>query len=174
MGYFEWMPSYIHAEIPKAVALESGCVSLFWSGMTLGRMAMAPLLLRFKPLPLGGMLALLGGVSSAITPFASSQPALSACVLLVGLFFGGVYSAILVETGFRFTGSLGAAIGGIAAASSCGTTTIPWAVGAAAASSAGWHSGLLLIPVSAATSSAILFILNYYSNTRKALAADAA
>jgi fucose permease len=157
VGYFEWMPSYIQYRFPQALALAAECVSLFWFGMTLGRMAMAPLLLRFRPLPLGAVLALSGACAAGITPFVSASVYLGLCVLLVGLFFGGVYSSILVETGHRFSNSLGTAIGGIAAASSCGTTTIPWAVGKAAASTAGWHAGLLFIPASAAVASAALF-----------------
>ena len=162
VGYFEWMPTYIRYRAPHAGTLATGCVSLFWFGMTLGRMIMAPLLMRFRPLPLGSLLAICGGAAALATLAADSGRALGTCILLVGLFFGGVYSSILVESGFRFPGALGAAIGGIAAASSCGTSTIPWAVGAVAASPAGWHAGLMLIPISAAISAAVLLALNLH------------
>ena len=157
VGFFSWMPTYFQKVLPGGAPRAGQIVSIFWIAMTLGRLAMARLLGVWSNLRLGMALAL-GGASCALLTLAWNTPLLVMLFVgLTGLFFGGIYSTILVEAGERFPTLLGTVIGSIGTASCVGTATVPWAVGFLAGTPAGWRGGLLLIPCSAGLVALILW-----------------
>ena len=164
VGFFEWMPTYFGKALhgPAAAANVGKVVSVFWMAMTAGRLAMGGLLGRFDSLKLGITLACTGAAAALLALDTQRPQVVMLFVAATGLCYGGIYSAILVETGDRFHASsvLGAALGGVAAAGSVGSSCIPWAVGAVAASSGQWRIGLSLAPTSALISAVLLaFVL---------------
>ena|GEM_PF-428283 len=159
VGFFEWMPTYFTHVLPGGAMWADRVVSLFWLAMTLGRLGMGVLLHRFRSLTLGVALAALGGVGASLALLSHRPAIVILFVMHTGLCFGGIYSAILVEASDRFPRSLGSAIGGIAAASSIGTSTVPWAIGALALAPGGWRVALMLVPASVWISGLLMLIL---------------
>ncbi len=158
VGFFEWMPSYFKS-MPGGSRYCGSVVSVFWIAMTVGRVSMCLLLNRFENLKLGMVLVLLGGLGALLTVTVRNPVLALLFVFHTGACFGGVYSTILADAGDRYhrTAMLGSAIGGIAAFSSIGTSTVPWAVGTLAASSNNWNTSLCIIPVSATLCAAVLY-----------------
>jgi FHS family glucose/mannose:H+ symporter-like MFS transporter len=158
VGFFEWMPAYFKQSVAGGTIWVGRVVSIFWLAMTFGRLAMSALLGRFKPLTIGIWLAALGAVASAAALAGSHAGPAILGVAFTGLLFGGIYSTILAETGDRFhAGSaLGTALGGISASGNIGSAMVPWAVGAIAAQSGNWRSGLCLVPISALSAGALM------------------
>ncbi len=158
VGFFGWMPTFFRDQIGSPL-WAGRVVSVFWLAMTFGRLAMGPLLLRFRATSIGAVLAFSGAIGAVLAVSSSNAHATMLFVFQTGLCFGGIYSTILVEAGNRFPGNLGSAIGGIAAASSAGTSTIPWLVGALSIGSMGWRVALMVIPISVSISGVFLILL---------------
>lgn len=167
VGFFEWMPSYFKLSLHGAGAWVGNVVSIFWIAMMAGRLAMGLLLGRFETLKLGIFLAGTGALGALLALCADRPLIVIVFVAQTGLCFGGIYSAILVEAGDRFHSSsvLGTVVGGIAAASCVGTSTVPWAVGSLAASTGNWRIGLSLVPLSALLAAFVLMFVRARRDT---------
>jgi fucose permease len=149
VGFFQWMPSYFDLRIVNGHRWAGLMVTLFWTGMTCGRIASGDLLSRFPLVPLRVALALSGGLF-ALAALAVPQPVPTAAfVVLTGLCFGGVFSNILAEAAARYPASTGTVFGGVVAVSGIGTALVPWAVGALAGTALDWRGALCLIPLCA-------------------------
>ena len=158
VGFFEWMPTYFEKSLHAGEFWVGKVVSVFWMAMMIGRLVLGALLGRFETLKIGIFLCLAGAVG-ALLALSSSRPLyVMVFVAHTGLCFGGIFSTILVEAGDRYhtRSVLGTVVGGITAASNVGTATIPWAVGAVAASNGAWRPGLCLVPLSAVLSASVL------------------
>ena len=149
VGFFQWMPSYFHVRLPEGGRWAGVIVTLFWIGMTSGRIVTVGLISRF-PLPsLRAVLAALGGVCAlAALAFPAPMPTM-AFVTLTGLCFGGIFSLILAEAAERYPYATGTAFGGVVAISGIGTAIIPWAIGTLAGTPLDWRGSLCLVPLCA-------------------------
>ena len=155
VGFFQWMPSYFHLRLEGGARWAGTIVTLFWTGMTCGRIAVGALMPRFRLVPLRSALAALGGLSAlAALAFPVPAPTIVA-VALTGLCFGGIFSLILAEAAERFPGATGTAFGGVVAISGLGTAIVPWAIGALSATRADWKGALCLVPLCAFAVAAI-------------------
>jgi FHS family glucose/mannose:H+ symporter-like MFS transporter len=158
VGFFEWMPTYFDKSLHAGEFWVGKVVSVFWMAMMVGRLLLGALLGRFETLKIGIFLALAGAAGSLLALNTSRPLFVMLFVAHTGLCFGGIFSTILVEAGDRYHSRavLGTVVGGISAASNAGTATIPWAVGALAASFGSWRPGLCLVPISAILSAVVL------------------
>ncbi len=158
VGFFEWMPTYFDKTLHAGGFWIGKVVSVFWIAMMVGRLILGALLGRFETLKIGIFLALAGASASLMAINAGQPLFVMLFVALTGLCFGGIFSTILVEAGDRYHSRsvLGTVVGGISAASNAGTATIPWGVGALAASCGAWRPGLCLVPASALLSAGLM------------------
>lgn len=150
VGFFSWMPTYFHDRLPDGARWAGLIVSLFWVGMTIGRLCTGWLLGRFALVPLRRSLATAGAVCSALTLFGSTPTTAAVWVLLTGLCFGGIYSVILAEGSGRFPEAAGTVLGAISAAGNIGVALFPWAIGALVSFRVDWRAALSLPPLCAA------------------------
>ncbi len=158
VGFFEWMPTYFDKSLHAGVFWVGKVVSVFWMAMMVGRLGLGAVLGRFETLKIGIFLALAGTATSLMAINAGRPMFVMVFVALTGLCFGGIFSTFLVEAGDRYhtRAVLGTVVGGICAASNAGTASIPWGVGALAASVGAWRPGLCLVPISALLSAVVL------------------
>jgi len=147
VGFFQWMPSYFHLRLPGGGRWAGIVVTIFWTGMTLGRIAAGGLIGRLRPLRLRVALAALGGVCGLGAVSAPAPLPTIVFVLLTGCCFGGIFSLILAEAAARYPQGTGTAFGGVIAMSGLGTAIIPWAMGTLAGTPLGWRGALALAPV---------------------------
>jgi FHS family glucose/mannose:H+ symporter-like MFS transporter len=149
VGFFQWMPSYFHLRLPDGDRWTGVIVSIFWAGMTAGRVAAGAMISRFPLTRLRAVLALAGALcATAAVLFPSPTPTM-AFVAMTGLSFGGIFSLLLAEAGERFPLATGTVFGGVVAISGVGTALVPWAIGTLATTSLDWRGALLLVPLCA-------------------------
>jgi fucose permease len=149
VGFFQWMPSYFHHRIVGGDRWAGAIVTIFWTGMTLGRIGSGSLITRFPLRTLRAALSATGALA-AIAALAFASPAPTAiCVLLTGVCFGGIFSLILAEAAQRYSQAIGTAFGIVVAISGVGTAIIPWAIGTIAGTPLDWRGGLGLVPLCA-------------------------
>jgi len=158
VGFASWMPTYF-GRLLGGAAWAGVVVSVFWVAMTLGRLATGRLVTRLPLLRLTLLLAS-GGTAASVLTLAWATP-LAALVLVgaTGLCFSGIFGLILAEAGERFPRFVGTTFGAVVAAGGIGGAVVPWAVGALAGAGAGWRGALLLVPLSAALLSLLVYRL---------------
>ena len=146
VSFFSWLPTYFQKQLPGG-ALWTGIVgTVFWLAMTLGRFLLGGVLGRFPLMKLCAISAGGGVVFSALALVGRSPVFVLVGVALTGLFFSGIFTLILAETGERFPHVSGTAFGGVVAAGGLGGAVVPWAVGALADGGLGWRGALGLVP----------------------------
>ena len=146
VGFASWMPTYF-GRLPGRAAWAGVVVSVFWVGMTAGRLAVGWLVTRMPLLRLTLFLALGGTGATALTLVWTGRGAAMAFVGVVGLCFSGIFGLILAEAGERFPRFVGTTFGAVVAAGGIGGAVLPWMVGALAGTHLGWRGALLLVPV---------------------------
>ena len=149
VGFFQWMPTYFHLRLPDGDRWAGIIVSIFWTGMTLGRVAAGGLISRIPLLRLRAMLSAAGGLCAAATVLFPWPGSTIAFVALTGLCFGGIFSLILSEAGESFPQATGTVFGGVVAMSGVGTAVIPWAIGTLAVTALDWRGALSLVALCA-------------------------
>ncbi len=150
VGFFSWMPTYFHEHVPHGAKWAGLIVSLFWVGMTAGRLGTGWLLGRFRLVPLRRRLATGGAICATLTLFGTTPGTVMFWVVLTGLCFGGIYSVILAEGADRFPTAAGTVFGAISAAGNIGVALVPWAIGALVNFGVDWRLALSLPPLCAA------------------------
>jgi fucose permease len=126
VGVSNWLVRFLEAA-PQSLA--TGALSLFWLGLTLGRLTSAVLGDRFDHLRLAVLAA---AVSSAALLGAVAAPSLAVSIALfgvVGFAFGPIYPLIMAVAGHRFPGRTAAVSGLLAGAAVVGGTLYPPVMG---------------------------------------------
>jgi fucose permease len=171
VGFFSWMPTYFNERLPGGARWAGVIVSLFWVGMTIGRLSTGWLLGRFSLVPLRRSLATAGAICASLTLFGTAPTTVMFWVLSTGLCFGGIYSVILAEGTERFPSVAGTVLGAIAAAGNIGVALFPWVIGALVAFGVDWRLALSLPPLCAA-GVALNALLLETARKRRRLATD--
>ncbi len=167
VGFFSWMPTYFHERLPGGARWAGLIVSLFWVGMTVGRLCTGWLLGRFQLVPLRRSLATGGAVCATLTLFGTAPATVMCWVLATGLCFGGIYSVILAEGSDRFPSAAGTVLGAISAAGNIGVALFPWAIGALVNFGVDWRLALSLPPLCAAGVALNALLLETARNRRQ-------
>jgi FHS family glucose/mannose:H+ symporter-like MFS transporter len=167
VGFASWMPTYFLDRLPGGAAWAGTVVTVFWIGMTLGRIATGLLVTRLPLLRLSLFLALGGTVGAALAPVWTSPGATLAFVAVTGLCFSGIFGLILAEAGERYPRFAGTTFGAVVAAGGIGGAALPWAVGALAATGAGWRGALMLIPLVTTVLSVLLSLISRLERRRE-------
>ena len=132
MGVSAWvsplMEKVLHT--PREAAALS--VSLFWALMIVGRLAVSPLSLRFRPAPMLFGLALGSALCSLAVARAGSAAACLLATAGAGLCMSGIFALVLADASRHYPQRLGAVYGIITAGVGLGSLTIPAAMGAVA------------------------------------------
>lgn len=170
VGFFSWLPTYFQEHVPHGARWAGVIVSLFWIGMTVGRLCTGWMLVRFALVPLRRTLATGGALCVALTLLGTTPMTVMLWVMLTGLCFGGIYSVILAEGTERFPGVAGTVLGAISAAGNIGVALVPWAVGALVNSGVDWRLALSL-PAFCAAGVALNALLLEILRSRRRLAA---
>lgn len=147
VSFFSWMPTYFREKLPGGTAFEGMVATVFWIAMLAGRLAVGAFVGRVSLPRFTLLLAIGGAVSSALALPWSSPLTVMVFVALTGLCFSGIFALILAEAGDRYPNYAGTAFGGVIAVGGLGGAILPWAVGALAGTSLGWHSALALVPL---------------------------
>jgi FHS family glucose/mannose:H+ symporter-like MFS transporter len=171
VGFFSWMPTYFQEHVPGGTRWAGVIVSLFWVGMTTGRLCTGWLLSRFALVPLRRSLATGGALCATLTLVGTAPFTVMCWVLLTGLCFGGIYSVILAEGSERFPSVAGTVLGAISAAGNIGVALFPWAIGALVNKGVDWRLALSLPPLCAAGVALNALFLEIVRNRRQAMAA---
>ncbi len=167
VGFFSWMPTYFQERVQHGGRWAGVIVSVFWVGMTLGRLSTGWLLSRFALVPLRRSLATAGAVCATLTLVGATPFPVMFCVILTGLCFGGIYSVILAEGTERFPLVAGTVLGAIAAAGNIGVAIFPWAIGALVNVGVDWRLALSLPPLCAAGVALNALLLERVRNRRR-------
>jgi FHS family glucose/mannose:H+ symporter-like MFS transporter len=149
VGYFSWMPTYFERHLPGGTRFAGVVVTVFWIAMTIGRSVTAKNMARIHFMRWSARLAVGGAVCASLTLVWQSPVVVMVFVALTALCFSGIYILLTAEASNRYPTRIGAVLGCMVAVGSVGTALIPWAVGAIAATGAGWMGGLALIPCAA-------------------------
>ena len=168
VGFFSWMPTYFQERVPHGARWAGVIVSLFWVGMTAGRLGTGWLLGRFSLVPLRRSLATGGAICATLTLFGTAPLTVMFWVMLTGLCFGGIYSVILAEGSGRFPTAAGTVLGAISAAGNIGVALVPWAIGALVNFGVDWRLALSLPPLCAAGVALNALLLETVRNRRQA------
>ncbi|TMC64510.1 MAG: MFS transporter, partial [Chloroflexi bacterium] len=126
IGVSSWLVRFL-GSAPLTTA--TGALSLFWLGLTLGRLMSAVLGDRFDHLRFAVIAAFVSGVAlfgAVVVPDLTVSIALLA---VVGFAFGPVYPLIMTVAGQRFPGRTAAISGLLAGAAVVGGTLYPPAMG---------------------------------------------
>ncbi len=145
-GYFSWMPTYFQRTLPNGARWAGLCVTLFWMAITVGRLTTGALIGKIPLMRLTMLLALGGIVGSAITAIAPSTAVALPGIVITGLAFSGIFGLVLAEAADLYPLQVGTVFGGVVAAGGFGGAVIPWLIGIAGDSSAGWRTALCSIP----------------------------
>jgi FHS family glucose/mannose:H+ symporter-like MFS transporter len=156
VAFAAWMPTYFRNSLPGGIAWEGLVVTVFWVAMTVGRIAVAPLIGRIPLLRLTITLAVGGVAGSALATIWTQPLTVMACVAWTGLCFSGIFGLILAEAGARYPALSGSAFGGITASGGVGAALLPWAVALLAGTSLHWRGALLLVPAAIAALALVL------------------
>jgi FHS family glucose/mannose:H+ symporter-like MFS transporter len=135
MGVSAWVSPLMEEELHTPRETAALAVSLFWGMMIVGRLAVSPLSLRFRPAPMLFGLAL----GSALCSFAVARAGSAGLCLLAtagaGLFMSGIFALVLADASRHYAQRLGAVYGIITAGVGIGSLVIPAAMGAVAEAS---------------------------------------
>ena len=159
VGFASWMPTYFLRRLPGGAAWAGAVVTVFWVGMTVGRLATGWLVTRLPLLRLTLFLAIGGTGGAALTLAWPTPLATLAWVGMTGLCFSGIFGLLLAEAGERYPRFAGTTFGAVVAAGGIGGAVVPWIVGALADTGAGWRGALALIPFVMALLSALVYRL---------------
>jgi MFS transporter, FHS family, glucose/mannose:H+ symporter len=159
VAFASWMPTYFRDSLPGGVIWEGLVVTVFWVAMTVGRIAVGPLIGRLPLLRMAALLAAGGAVGGLLTTLAAGPTAAMLCVAWTGLCLSGVFGLILAECGSRFPSASGTAFGGLTASGGIGGALLPWLAALLAATSLHWRGALLLVPAAMCGVSAILYFV---------------
>ena len=149
VGYYSWMPTYFQTRLPGGALLAGATVTVFWTAMTVGRSLTGKYMGRMPLMRLSSLLALGGAASAALTLAWRNPYVVMLFVALTGLCFAGIYILLTAEASERYPDEIGGVFGCMNAIGAAGSALIPFAVGALAATQAGWTGALLLIPCAA-------------------------
>ncbi len=129
-----WAPKYISETFPAQVGLAraSRVLTWFWAGLTVGRMASAPILKIVKPTRFLIILTIAGTLTTGVAPHIGSPVLMEWAFALAGVWYAGVYPTLV-----SFSGRLGPKLAPLAfslmtASGQVGAITLPPTVGYAA------------------------------------------
>jgi FHS family glucose/mannose:H+ symporter-like MFS transporter len=104
-------------------------VSVFWASMIVGRVAVGPLSVRWRPAPLLFILAAGSTASLAAVAYAGAALHCVVAVGLGGLFMSGIFALVLVDASQSFPHRVGSVFGIIMAGVGLGSLVIPAVMG---------------------------------------------
>ena len=141
-----WTTSFFTQELHSTDRAALACLSLYWSGMMLGRMAMGRALRIFAPMRLLRT-CLTVGFAGALLFLASHHPVLAAVgVFLIGLGFSATFPTVLGIVGDRYASLSGTAFGIVMVMALAGGTTLPFVAGVSSAA-LGLRAALMIVPI---------------------------
>lgn len=141
-----WTTSFFTQELHSTDRAALACLSLYWSGMMLGRMAMGPALRMVEPMRLLRSCLTVGFVG-ALLFLTSHHPVLAAVgVFLIGLGFSATFPTVLGIVGDRYASLSGTAFSVVMVMALAGGTTLPFVAGVIS-SVLGLRLALLIVPV---------------------------
>jgi fucose permease len=126
VGVSNWLVRFL-SSAPLAVATAS--LSLFWGGLTLGRLLSSLIADRLHSVAFAGTSAGLASVALIGAVIVPSMPVAIALFSLCGFFFGPVYPMIMVVGGTLYPHRLAAVSGGLGAAAVAGSVVYPPVMG---------------------------------------------
>jgi fucose permease len=126
IGVSSWLVRYL-AETPVRTATLA--LSLFWIGLTLGRLLSALYSNRFDHLRLAIVASVVSGLAVFGAVFAPELAITVALFTLVGFAFGPIYPMIMAVAGERFPGRTAAVAGVLSSAAVVGGTVYPPVMG---------------------------------------------
>jgi len=126
VGVSNWLVRFLSAA-PLATATAS--LSLFWGGLTVGRLLSSLIADRLRPVAFAGASAALASVMLIAAVVVPSLPVAIALFTMGGFFFGPVYPMIMVVGGTLYPHRLAAVSGGLGAAAVAGSVFYPPVMG---------------------------------------------
>lgn len=126
VGVSNWLVRFLEAA-PLAVA--TSALSLFWGGLTLGRLVSARVADRFDHVKFTIVSSVVASVALVAAVFVPALPASVALFGLVGFAYGPIYPMIMAIGGERFPGRSAAVSGFLGAASVAGSVVYPPVMG---------------------------------------------
>jgi fucose permease len=126
IGVSNWLVRFLDAA-PLGVA--TGALSLFWGGLTIGRLVLARFGDRFDHLRSAIVASLVASAALAAAVVVPSLPASVVLFGLVGFAFGPIYPLIMAVGGERFPGRSAAVSGILGASAVAGSVIYPPAMG---------------------------------------------
>lgn len=126
MGVSNWLVRFLEAA-PLAVA--TSALSLFWGGLTLGRLVSARVADRFDHVKFTIVSSVVASVALVAAVFVPALPASVALFGLVGFAYGPIYPMIMAIGGERFPGRSAAVSGFLGATSVAGSVVYPPVMG---------------------------------------------
>ncbi len=160
VGFAAWMPTYFRDALPGGIVWEGIVVTIFWVAMTIGRVAVGPLIGRIPLLKLATLLSIGGAAGAFLATLWTSPSIVIACVAWTGLCFSGVFGLILAEAGARYSRLAGSAFGGIVASGGIGGAIIPWTMAMISGTTLHWRGALLLIPAAITGVAIVLWLVS--------------
>ena len=132
VGLCAWVSPFMERVLRSPRGAAGMSVSLFWAVMIVGRLAVGPLAVRFRPPPLLLVLSL-GSAAAAIgVAFSHTIAGCLAATGIAGLFMSGVFGLALTDAARHFPERLGAVFGLMMAGVGLGSLVVPAAMGLAA------------------------------------------
>lgn len=159
VGFASWMPTYFRERLPGGIPWEGLVVTIFWIAMTIGRIAVGPLIGRIPLLRLTMLLAVGSVIGSVLATIWTSPLVVICFVAWTGFCFSGIFGLILAEACELYPTTAGSVFGGIVAAGGVGGAILPWSMAILAGTWLHWQGALLLIPAASAGIVVILFLL---------------
>jgi FHS family glucose/mannose:H+ symporter-like MFS transporter len=144
--FFSWVPTFMHRSCIGGAAWAGLAVTMFWTTVTVGRIATGGVVNRFPALSLIRLLAIGGAVAGAFTLLSGTATLVMVGVGLTGLFFSGIFGLVLAEAGERYPSAAGTVFSGVVAAGGIGGALVPWIAGIIGDSALGWRAGLAFVP----------------------------
>jgi len=129
VGLVAWVSPLMEEVLGSARATAGTAVSVFWVFMTVGRLAVSALAIRFRPAPLVVALAVGSVLACLVVAWA---PTIVWCLVgsgASGLFMSGIFGLVMTDAAHRFPHRTGAAFGLVAAGVGVGSLTVPAAMG---------------------------------------------
>jgi len=141
-----WTTSFFTQELHATNRAALACLSLYWSGMMLGRLAMTAALRVLSPMRLLRT-CLTVGVLGALLFLTSHHPVVAALgVFVIGLGFSATFPTVLGIVGDRYASLSGTAFSVVMVMALTGGTTFPFVAGVVSAT-AGLRISLMIIPI---------------------------
>ncbi len=129
LGVSAWVSPLMETVLRTEREVAGLSVSVFWALMIVGRLAVGPLSVKFRPPPLLFVLAVGSALSSLAVAYAGDSAACLVATGLAGLFMSGIFALVLVDASRHFPERLGPAFGIITAGVGVGSLIIPAAMG---------------------------------------------